>query len=531
MTVPTVCILTSGKGVRMGPLGQMLNKALHPINSMAIISHIMNKFPADAEFVVGVGFLGEQVRQYLEAAHGNRKISFIEVDNFDGPGSGPGHSLLCCRAKLQKPFYFVSCDTMWDKELDWTLDKNWFGVAKVNPADSVHYCNLKVMGTQVVELLDKARVEDESYQAFVGLCFIKDFSIFWRALENTEEVAGEHQISNGITALISQTDAQAVNVEWTDVGDIEKYKKTASRYENYDFSKQNEALYIVNKKVIKFFADASNAESRVLKAKLNLTVFPPITQHAGQFYAYDFQPGQTLYQVNNIDTFNRLLGWLSANLWKRHAVDQSVMRLACRKFYEAKTLERLSMYNRKYVQTDDALVVNGRSIPATNELLAQVPWARMSDGIPCFMHGDLQFDNILFDVQKNRFLLLDWRQDFGGHVEFGDLYYDLAKLYGGIILNYDYIKLNLLSYKESDQGITFDFAQRFQTSNYLQQLSEYIISNGYDLVKVRILVALIYLNMSPLHHYPFDKMLYSLGRDLLYTELQSLKSIEAGDDN
>jgi len=40
---------------------------------------------------------------------------------------------------------------------------------------------------------------------------------------------------------------------------------------------------------------------------------------------------------------------------------------------------------------------------------------------------------------------------------------------------------------------------------------------------VKILVALIYLNMSPLHHYPFDKMLYSLGRDLLYTELLNLQ--------
>jgi aminoglycoside phosphotransferase (APT) family kinase protein len=173
-------------------------------------------------------------------------------------------------------------------------------------------------------------------------------------------------------------------------------------------------------------------------------------------------------------------------------------------------------------------VVNGRRVPATSELLSQVPWERVSEGIACFMHGDLQFDNILFDAQTNSFLLLDWRQDFGGHVEFGDLYYDLAKLYGGIFLNYDFIKLNLLSYAESEQGIIFDFAQRFQTQNYLQQLSEYIESNGYDLVKVKILVALIYLNMSPLHHYPFDKMLYALGRDLLYTELQTLKSVKTG---
>ena len=528
MTSSTVCILTAGKGTRMGALGQILNKALHTIDGKAIITHIINKFPQDAEFVIGVGFLGDQVRQYLQIAHGNRKISFVEVDNFDGPGSGPGYSLLCCREQLQKPFYFVSCDTLWDNELDWTLDKNWFGVAHVNPADTVHYCNLKVMGTTVVDLRDKVRVEDESYQAFVGLCYIKDFPVFWRALENTEKVAGEHQISNGIRALIAKFDAQALNVEWTDVGDAAKYKKTVSSYENYDFSKENEALYIVNRQVIKFFADAAITQRRVLKSKLNPSVFPPIIHHTGQFYSYDFHPGETLYQVNSRDTFSRLLDWLGANLWKRQIVDQALMRSTCLKFYQEKTLERLNMYDRKYALTDTPSVIHGRSVPATSELLSQVPWDRLSDGIACFMHGDLQFDNILFDTETQSFMLLDWRQDFGGHVEFGDLYYDLAKLYGGIILNYDFIKLNLLSYTESEQGIAFDFAQRFQTQNYLRQLSEYINANCYDLTKVRILVALIYLNMSPLHHFPFDKMLYSLGRDLLFTELLKLNPTEAG---
>lgn len=524
MNTPTVCILTAGKGTRMGAMGKILNKALHTIDGKAIITHIISRFPQNAEFVVGVGFLGDQVRNYLQIAHGERKISFVEIDNFDGPESGPGYSLLCCRSLLDKPFYFVSCDTLWDNELDWKLDKNWFGVAHVNPSESAHYCNLKVIGTTVVELLDKTRVEDESYQAFVGLCHIRDYQVFWAALESTEMVAGEHQISNGIRALIAKTDAQALNIEWTDVGDSSKYKKAVSRYENYDFSKENEALYIVNSKVIKFFADESITERRVFKSKLNPTVFPTITHQVGQFYSYDFQPGETLYQVNSREIFARLLEWLGTNLWKRHSVDQASMRGICQTFYQTKTLERLSMYDRKYINSDVPTVVNGRNIPSTSEILSLVPWARLFEGIPCFMHGDLQFDNILFNGATQSFTLLDWRQDFGGHVEFGDLYYDLAKLYGGIVLNYDFIKLNLLNYAENEHGISFDFAQRFQTKNYLLQLSEYISSNGYDLKKVKILVALIYLNMSPLHHYPFDKMLYSLGRDLLYTELLNLQS-------
>jgi hypothetical protein len=203
------------------------------------------------------------------------------------------------------------------------------------------------------------------------------------------------------------------------------------------------------------------------------------------------------------------------------------MRATCLKFYQDKTMERLAMYQQKYPATEGVSIINGRTIPSTSDLLAGIPWARLVDGVPCFMHGDLQFDNVLYDTATDAFKLLDWRQDFGGHVEFGDLYYDFAKLYGGIILNYDYIKLNLLSYSENEQGIFFDFAQRFQTDNYLRILSDYIEKQGYDLAKVRLLVALIYLNMSPLHHYPFDKMLYSLGRELLYKEILDLKQKSA----
>jgi aminoglycoside phosphotransferase (APT) family kinase protein len=193
------------------------------------------------------------------------------------------------------------------------------------------------------------------------------------------------------------------------------------------------------------------------------------------------------------------------------------------KFYKEKTLERLDLFRKKYPDPDKITCINGCDIPPISDLLPQIQWDRLAEGVPCFMHGDLQFDNIIYDSKSNLFTLLDWRQDFAGHIEFGDLYYDLAKLYGGIILNYDYIKLNLLSYTEKDYVVDFDFAQRYQAKCYLNLLSGYIEANGYDLVKVRILVALIYLNMSPLHHYPFDKMLHSFGRKLLFDELQKLR--------
>jgi choline kinase len=523
MNALTVCLLTAGKGSRMGGIGRTLNKALLPIDGMATISHIINKFPLRTEFVIGLGYLGQQVRQYLQIAHADRQFKFVQVDKFEGLGSGPGYSLLCCRELLKKPFYFVSCDTLWHNTLDFSLTVNWLGVARVDPMQSDHYCNLKIVDDRIVGLSDKTMVTDPTYQAFVGLCHIQDHLIFWRALESTTLVAGEHQISNGIQALIHQTNVLPQTIAWNDVGDAEKYKEIVSRYENFDFSKSNEALYIINGKVIKFFVDPKVTEQRVAKSKLNSSVFPEINKHEGQFYAYDFLPGETLYKANNQAIFRRFLDFLIKNLWLPQDVDAEKMRVICTKFYHEKTTERLALYAQKYPGPDVETTINGSSVPPTASLLAAVPWTQLEDGIPSFIHGDLQFDNVLYDADTDTFKLLDWRQDFGGHVEFGDRYYDLAKLYGGILLNYDYIKLNLLSYSEDSQEIFIDFAQRFQTDSYLQILSDFIVTQGYDLARVRLLVSLIYLNMSPLHHYPFDKLLYSLGRQMLNDEIQKLQ--------
>ena len=193
------------------------------------------------------------------------------------------------------------------------------------------------------------------------------------------------------------------------------------------------------------------------------------------------------------------------------------------RFYKEKTLERLDLFRKKYPGPEKNTCINGYDIPPIPDLLPQIPWDRLAEGVPCFMHGDLQFDNIIYDSESNLFKLLDWRQDFAGHIEFGDIYYDLAKLCGGLILNYDLIKLNLFDYHEDSKSISFDFAQRYQSTRYVDILEEFLQSHNYNTSKVKILVGLIYLNMSPLHHPPFDKMLFHLGKSVLAKELNFIK--------
>ena len=149
----TVCILTAGLGSRMGERGNILNKALFPLDNKPIITHIIEKFPSNTEFVIALGYKGKQVKSFLKLFHSKNKFIFVNIKKFIGNQSGPGLSLLSCRKYLKKKFIFVSCDTLWNNKISFTNNSNWVGTAKVNKNISSDYCNFSINKTKIQQIL------------------------------------------------------------------------------------------------------------------------------------------------------------------------------------------------------------------------------------------------------------------------------------------------------------------------------------------------------------------------------------------
>ena len=131
-------------------------------------------------------------------------------------------------------------------------------------------------------------------------------------------------------------------------------------------------------------------------------------------------------------------------------------------------------------------------------------------------HGDLQFDNILWHSFSNNFIYIDWRESFGGSTKGGDLYYDLAKLYGGTIIPYDMMKdRNAIELVEGSTEITYDYFVSEDLAEFKGEYESWIVKNEFDLNKVKLITAIIFLNMSPLHDEKFGKMLWFKSIELL----------------
>ena len=106
-------------------------------------------------------------------------------------------------------------------------------------------------------------------------------------------------------------------------------------------------------------------------------------------------------------------------------------------------------------------------------------------------------------------------------IHVGDFYYDLAKLYGGVTMSYKLIKEGKFSFDMSGSSVYYNYSVNNDLIEAREEYEHFIQRSGLDFQKIKIIRALIFLNMSPLHHDPFDLMLYFKGKLLLYKALQN----------
>ncbi|OGI12556.1 hypothetical protein A3K64_01470 [Candidatus Micrarchaeota archaeon RBG_16_36_9] len=534
-----VCILAAGKGTRV-LYAVDFNKALLPVGSKSALTRIIEKFPKNIEIVIPIGYKGELIKEFAEIAYPDRKITFVEVDNFEGPGSGPGYSLLCCKPHLQCPFIWTSVDTIVEDDVP-SPTKNWIGVGKIS--DSARFLVADALNGVVETFFDKVPTDmllEKSYNkkdilnnAFIGMAGINDYKIFWESLEkDTSMVRNERQVSNGLNGLLKANKKIYTKpfYGWYDTGTTESYLITSKHFdERQVLLKLSEYIYFEDGNVIKYYANENIVKDRIKRANLLKGIVPKIIHSTPHFYAYKFVDGKLLSEIIDTEKFRFFLDFCKENLWNRIDLSESEMkefRKRSRNFYYDKTLQRINdFYNLTGIK-DEENVINGIYVPKLSELLSRVDFEKLEDSVPVLFHGDLQPENIIVVNNPNNvkdFCLLDWRQDYAGLTDYGDIYYDFAKLKHALIVNGEIIRNNNFSIKKDDKKVNFSYYMKSNLITFLEDFEDFVKKEGYDVEKVNILTSLIYLNIAPLHHYPYNLFLYYLGKYTLYKSLKTIK--------
>jgi NDP-sugar pyrophosphorylase family protein/mannose-6-phosphate isomerase-like protein (cupin superfamily) len=509
---PAVLILSAGLGSRLGGLTKNINKAMLPINNKAIISYIIDKFPSEYEFIVTLGYKGNELKQYCELAYPNHKFTFVEIDKYEGEGSGPGYSSLQCKQYLQRPFYFVTADCIIDSKMP-HLDGNWLGVYPTAYPEKYSTANLD-KDDNVLGFTNKNSEGHNS--AFIGLASIWDYEIFWNELE-TNIKNGE--IVSAFENISKYPSFKAKHLKWLDTGNLDDLNRTKEYLKDEPLSlyKVTDEITYNQGKFIKFNPSTDFIKNKAERAEALKYLIPSNFKSTDNFISYDWEKGRTLYTFDSSKLYKKFLDNLRSNIGKSEKYYGS--KELFDSFYKTKTEKRVESFIDRFGSNYflQAYNINGKPYSSLSNIIDKIDITSLYDNtLYTLFHGDLQFDNIICDLNTHKFTYIDWRESFGGSTKGGDIYYDLAKLYGGSIIPYDLMKQEeSIKLEEGSTMINYSYYVSEELHEFREYYKKWIVDNGFDLNKVKLITAIIFLNMSPLHDEKFGKMLWFKSIELL----------------
>lgn len=309
--------------------------------------------------------------------------------------------------------------------------------------------------------------------------------------------------------------------DWIDIGSINGINNAKEELGGFkNLSKTTEEIYFINDNVIKFDKSPENLLKKVTRNNLLNKIVPQIENHTENFFSYKYKEGELMADLlSPHEEFNKLLNWCEKNLWKKPTLNEneaSSFKNNTKKFYYDKTYDRINLFHEEFEYFDNSSTINGKSYPKLESILRNLNWDIIYDSIPCLFHGDLHFENIL--KTKEGFTLIDWRSSYGDIVGYGDLYYDLGKLLHGLWINHKIIRDNHFEISIAGTDVKFDIYQKKSLVECETILKNHSEKMGYSWDKIQIIASLILLNIAPLHHDPYAKLLYFYGKE----KLQSL---------
>jgi glucose-1-phosphate thymidylyltransferase len=261
----TIAIPMAGLGTRMRPQTWSKPKPLIHLAGRTVLDYVLEQFSSlprfeDARFVLILGpNQEEQVNEYIQAHHPEKKISYVIQEEMRGQSD----ALYLARDLLQGPMLMAFSDTLIESDLSFLDEEKLDGVAWVKAVPDPRRFGVAEAGSdgRVTRLIEKPK-DISNNLAVVGFYYFRDGSALMEAiaeqLENDISLNGEYFLVDAINLMIkkgAKLRVQPVDV-WLDAG-------------------KPEALLETNRYLLENGRDNS---SEALERK-GITVIPPVYIH------------------------------------------------------------------------------------------------------------------------------------------------------------------------------------------------------------------------------------------------------------
>lgn len=226
-----VLITTSGTGSRLGDLTRDKNKSVIEVAGKPAISYIIDSYSKETQFVITLGFYGNQVKTLLQKRYPEHSFKFINVDKYQGEGSSLGYSMLCAKDQLQCPFIFHACDTFVPGKAIPEPSENWIAGYEME-GNLDQYRTIQANEDQLITNINDKK-EGNSKNVLIGLFGVKDYIKYWEVLESIYQNDPNDQTLND-TSPFNQMISDGFKIQlitfptWHDTGNPGALEKTIS---------------------------------------------------------------------------------------------------------------------------------------------------------------------------------------------------------------------------------------------------------------------------------------------------------------
>jgi hypothetical protein len=378
---------------------------------------------------------------------------------------------------------------------------------------------------QIINIYDKKKSQsDERKKLFIGAFQLKNGGYLKDCLNLAFKVK-ESNMNSFYLALMYYSQKYPLDFveekNWYDIGHAENYysSKLAVEARTFNHISIDRERGILKKSsddrekfigeiqwYLKLPADLEYVRPRIYASSMRYD--NPYVEM--EYYAYhtvhELYLYGTLTKSQWREIFKRIL--FICEDFKRYSVSDNGIKDALNEMYLTKTINRLERlrntddFERLF---DDSICINGvtyLNLTEIENILGKIIPVMLFD-INEFniIHGDLCFTNILVDNNFSFIKVIDPRGKFGKYDIYGDVRYELAKLFHSIDGKYDYIIKNKFNI-EKKMGHSNIFNYSIDTKNneltdvFLDVFGETV---GNNLKKIELIEALLFLSMIPLH--------------------------------
>jgi glucose-1-phosphate thymidylyltransferase len=226
-------ILLAGLGSRLRPHSYSKPKSLIPVAGKPVLGHILDSLAGleIEETIFIVGYLGEQIQQYVTREYPALRARYVEQTEM----KGQAHAIDLAREYIDQPVLIIFGDTLWETDFTRLARVQSDGLIYVKQVDDPRRFGVATTQDGFITRFVEKPTTPMSNLAVVGVYYFRNWQAILRAIaqliERDIKLKGEFYLADAMQLMIdagARLEVETIPV-WEDCGTREAILKT-NRY-------------------------------------------------------------------------------------------------------------------------------------------------------------------------------------------------------------------------------------------------------------------------------------------------------------